>query len=225
MSVRVTLSVFSSREKANSTQRWLLWAEIITPFLFAAAFTIDGLLTPGYSAADEAVSYLDLGIHGWIQRANFILFGLLLFAFLPGYISRVRPSLGQVWLTAASIFFVLSSLGWIMVGLFVPNPFLAPQVRWPGALHQLSVIVAFLLFATACFIPGVKSVRIHRWRIYGVYRLILVLPQVIFSPGTIAYLFNQNTFGNVNSPGNRTMNRVGLLVGPRAWLRSVRSSP
>ena len=217
MSVRVTPSVSTSREKANSAQRWLLWAGILAPVLFAFVFTIDGLLTHGYSAADEAISYLDLGTNGWIQRANFILFGLLLLAFLLGYVPRMRPILGQAWLTAASIFFVLSGLGWIMAGLFVPNPYLAPQVPWPGVLHQLSVIVAFLPFAIACFILGVKSVRTHRWRIYGVYSLIFVLPLVVFSLGTIAYLINQNTFGNVNSPGSGTMNRVGLLVGPLAW--------
>ena len=40
---------------------------------------------------------------------------------------------------------------------------------------------------------------------------------MFFSFGTIAYLINQSTFGNVNSPGSGAMNRIGLLVGPLAW--------
>jgi uncharacterized membrane protein len=80
-----------------------------------------------------------------------------------------------------------------------------------------AVIIAFLPFAIACFILGAKSIRTRGWRIYGGYSLIFVLPLVIFSLGTIAYLINQNAFGNVNSPGSGTMNRIGLLVGPLAW--------
>ncbi|MEO8972514.1 MAG: DUF998 domain-containing protein [Ktedonobacteraceae bacterium] len=219
MSVRLTPapSASSNKGKARSVQHGFLWVGIIAPVLFAAVFTIDGLLKSGYSASDEAISYLDLGTSGWIQRANFILFGLLLLVFLVGYVRRMRPIFGQIRLTIASIFFVISDLGWMMAGFCVPNPYLAPQVPWPGVLHQISVIVAFLPFAIACFILGVKSIRTRGWRIYGGYSLIFSLPLVIFSFGTITYLMNQNMFGNVNSPGSGTMQRVGLLVGPLAW--------
>lgn len=212
MSVRAMSTKSGTQNQDWQSTRLFLWAGIIAPILFTVVFTLDGFLQPGYSASDEAISYLDLGTNGWIQRANFIVLGLLLLVFLVGYVRAMRPILGQTLLMVASIFFVLSDVGWIMAGLFIPNPYLAPQVPWPGILHQFSVIVAFLPFAIACLILGVKSIRTRGWRIYGIYSLIFVLPLVFFSFGTIAYLINQNAFGNVNSPGSGTMNRIGLLV-------------
>jgi len=90
---------------------------------------------------------------------------------------------GLWWLvlSMASIFFVLSDLGWIIAGLFAPNPYLASQVPWPGILHQFSVIVAFHPFAIVFFILGVKSIRTHGWCIYRIYSLIFVLPLVILT--------------------------------------------
>jgi hypothetical membrane protein len=207
----------NSNGKAERSQRWLLWIGIIAPLLFATVFMLNSHLRPGFSAADEAISYLDLGASGWIQRANFILFGLLLSVFLFDYIRCMRPILGQAWLYVAGAFLLLSDLGWIMAGLFVPNPYLAPQAVWPATLHQLSVIVAFLPFAIACFIIGVRSVSTHGWRIYGVYCIIFAFPLLVFPIGTIAYLINQNIVGNVNSPGGGTMDQVAIIAGPLAW--------
>src|SRR5947209_9179575 len=85
-----------------------LWTGIISPILFAIVFMIDGFLKPGYSAYSEAISYLEVGTNGWIQQVNFILFGLLLSAFLVGYVRCMRPILGQRWLYAASAFLALS---------------------------------------------------------------------------------------------------------------------
>jgi hypothetical membrane protein len=190
---------------------------VIAPVLFALVFLLDGAVTAGYSAADEAISYLDLGPHGWLQRANFILFGVLLLVFLAAFTSAMRPLFGATRLRLAIPFFVLSDFGWVTAGLFVPNPYLAPQVPWPGILHQFAVIVAFLPFAFASVILGTKAIQVRGWRVYGVYSILFALPLVVFSVGTIAYLVNQNTFGNVNSPGSGTMNRVALIVGPLAW--------
>src|SRR5947209_16644746 len=96
-----------------------LWTGIISPILFAIVFMIDGFLKPGYSAYSEAISYLEVGTNGWIQRADFLLLGLLLLAFLVGYISRMRPILGAGWLYAASAFLLLSDLGCIMACFFI----------------------------------------------------------------------------------------------------------
>ena len=127
MSVRVTPSASTLREKARRTQRLFLWAGIIALVLFAIVFLVDGFLKPGYSAYSEAISYLEVGTNGWIQRADFLLIGLLLLAFLVGYILRMRPILGPGWLYTASTFLLLSDLGWIMACFFIPNTYLALQ--------------------------------------------------------------------------------------------------
>jgi Protein of unknown function (DUF998) len=217
MSVRVTPSASTAREKAPKAQQLLLCAGIIAPILFAIVFMIDGFLKPGYSAYSEAISYLEVGSNGWIQRANFLLIGLLLIAFLVGYISRMLPILGPGWLFAASTFLLLSDLGWIMACFFIPNTYLAPQFTWPWVLHQLAASTVFIPFALACIVLGAKFVGTRGWRAYGVYSLIFGLVSLIYPIGIVAYLFNPTAFGNVNSPNDGLINRIVLLLGPLAW--------
>ncbi|GER92257.1 hypothetical protein KDW_64190 [Dictyobacter vulcani] len=131
MSIRGTDAVSSTGGKASGSQRWLLWAGIIAPLLFFVVFMLDGFLKPGYSVDNEAISYLEVGSYGWIQQINFIVFGLLLLAFMLGYRQRMRPILGRNWLYAGCIFLALSDLGWILAGLFIPNTFLARSLAGP----------------------------------------------------------------------------------------------
>ncbi len=219
MSVRITPSVSTGRGKAKSAQHWLLWIGIIAPILFAAVFTIDGALTPGYSAYNEAISYLDLGTYGWIQRVNFIVFGVLLMAFTISYLKHIRPILEGLWLYIVTSLFILSDLGWIMAGLFVPNPYLASQNSGHALLHQIASIVVFLPFAIALLIQGVKLIMTHGWywRIYGGYCVLLSLIQAVFPIGTTVYFFNPGIVGNVNSPGSGMFNRIALGIGPLSW--------
>ncbi|HYL41844.1 MAG TPA: DUF998 domain-containing protein [Ktedonobacteraceae bacterium] len=70
-------------EQRKLALRLSLWAGIIGPLFFVLVFTIDGFLTPGYSAMRDVVSFLELGSNGWIQRLNFMLTGLLLILFAP----------------------------------------------------------------------------------------------------------------------------------------------
>jgi hypothetical membrane protein len=202
---------------SSNRQRWLLSAGVFAPVLFVLLFTLAGALQPRYSAADEAISYLDLGPTGWLQRANFLLLGIALLGFLWAYLPVMTPRFGTGWRSLIQILLSLSNLGWIMAGLFVPNPYLAPQVEWPAILHQIAVIVVFLPFAIACVVQGIAAFRTPGWRGYGVYSCVLALPLFVFPFGTIAYLINQNVVGNVNSPGSGTMDRVALIVGPLAW--------
>jgi hypothetical protein len=217
MAARVTSSTSRPTGEARSTRRLLLWAGIIAPILFGAVFMIDGFFKPGYSAYAEAISYLEVGAYGWIQQLNFILFGLLLLTFMFGYMQSMRPIIGQTWLNVASVFLVLSDLGWIMAGLFIPNTFLAPQFIWPWILHQIAASTVFIPFALACILLGANFVRTRSWRIYGLYSLIFGLISLIYPIGTVAYLINPTAFGNVNSPNDGVINRIVLFVGPLAW--------
>lgn len=218
MSDRLASSVSTStRGEVAISERWLLWAGIVAPLLFAAVFLIDGLVKPGYSAYAEAISYLEVGAYGWIQRANFILFGLLLLVFLRGYILRMRPIIGPSWLYIASTFLLISDLAWIMAGLFAPNTYLAQQFVWPWVLHQIAASAVFIPFAFACIVLGIKFVRTRGWRAYGIYSLIFGLISMIYPIGIVAYLINPTAFGNVNSPNDGLINRLVLLLGPIAW--------
>lgn len=221
MSVRGTPSVSIIGEKAKSAQSRFLWAGIIAPILFATTFMIDGFLKPGYSADAEAISYLEVGANGWIQQANFILFGLLLLVFLIGYIQRMRPILGRAWLYAGCTFLALSDLGWILSGLFIPNPFLSPQFVWPAVLHQIAFDTVFLPLTIAWLILGVKCIFTRRWRVYGCYSFVIGLPLFAFSIISVVHLINPalvaGVVGNVNAPHDGIINRIMLAIAPIAW--------
>jgi uncharacterized membrane protein len=73
----VNPSPVATRGTQRMALRLCLWAGIVGPILFVLVFTVDGALTPGYSAMRDVVSFLELGPAGWIQRLNFILTGLI----------------------------------------------------------------------------------------------------------------------------------------------------
>ena len=129
----------------------------------------------------------------------------------------MRPVLGRNWVYTMIAFLVLSDVGWIMAGLFVPNAYLTPQNSGHALLHQIASIVVFLPFAIASLIQGVKLVAMRRWRIYGVYCLLVGIIQAIFPIGTTVYFIHPEVVGNVNSPGSGLFNRVALLIGPLTW--------
>ncbi|GCE21327.1 DUF998 domain-containing protein [Dictyobacter kobayashii] len=201
--------------------RGLLWAGIIAPILFAATFMIDGFLKPGYSVDNEAISYLEVGAYGWVQQANFIIFGLLLVVFLVGYMRVMRPILGQGWLYAASVFLILSDIGWIMSGLFIPNTFLGPQFTWPAIMHQIAFDMVFLPLTIGWLILGIKCLFTRGWRGYGIYSLIIGIPLCAFTSIAVINLLDPaavaGIIGNQNAPHDGIINRVMLLIAPLAW--------
>ena len=221
MSVHLTPSASTTGEKVRNTQRLLLWTGIIAPILFALVFMLDGFFMPGYSAANEAISYLELGDYGWIQRANFLLIGLLLSAFLVGYIWRMRPIVGRGWLYTASVFLALSDLGWIMASLFIPNTFLSSQFTWPWMLHQIAFNTVFLPLTLAWVILGVKFILTRRWRVYGCYCLIIGLPLTAFSIVNVIHLVDPalvaGIIGDTIKPGDGITNRIIVIIAPLAW--------
>jgi hypothetical protein len=97
-----------------------LWAGVIGPILFVLVFTIDGALTPGYSAINNAVSDLEFGATGWIQRVNFLALGLLLIVFALAFFQSIRPMLASPWRQISAGLLVLSGAGFLLASLVLP---------------------------------------------------------------------------------------------------------
>jgi hypothetical membrane protein len=68
-------------------------AGIVGPVLFTATFVALELIRGSdYDRVSETVSALEAGPHGWVQQANFVVFGLLTIAFAIGLHAAVAPS-------------------------------------------------------------------------------------------------------------------------------------
>ena len=89
---------------------------------------IEGARRPGYNPIYHTGSELELGNRGWIQRANFLVMAMGVFAFAVG----VDRSLGT---TVGAVLLVIFGLGMAVAGVFVPD---AVRGYPPGAPIQPS---------------------------------------------------------------------------------------
>ncbi len=51
---------------------------MVGPIIFNAAYLVEGATHPGYDALRQPISALSLRPGGWMQMANFVVFGLLI---------------------------------------------------------------------------------------------------------------------------------------------------
>lgn len=71
------------------------WAGIVGPLLFTATFLAqDVLRRPDFDPFAEPVSALEAGPHGWVQQANFVVFGLLTLIHALGLHRTLGPTRG-----------------------------------------------------------------------------------------------------------------------------------
>src|SRR5580704_6140199 len=78
-----------------SPTTWALVASgTLGGLLFTAVYLIEGATRPGYDPWGQAISALSLGPGGWIQRVNFIVFGLLMIAAAAGWRRLLLPGAG-----------------------------------------------------------------------------------------------------------------------------------
>ena len=123
---------------------------VVAPVLFVVVFTIFGFFHKDYSAVSMFVSALSLGSSGWIQIANFMVFGLLSSLFA----TRVAAMFSGKASMAGPIFLSLSALCFFLSGPFVMDPMGTAQTATSshGTVHGVLGAVAFLLMPTACFV-------------------------------------------------------------------------
>lgn len=127
------------------------WAGMIGPALFVATFTIEGWLRPGYDARAMFVSELALGQRGWIQAANFIIYGLLFLIFTWGITAEFRDGKAS---KAGPILLTILGISLFASGLFAMDPpaTLPEQTTLHGKLHGLFGALVFSLMPITCFV-------------------------------------------------------------------------
>lgn len=120
---------------------WPALAGITGPILFTSVFLVQQLARHDtYDWVSEPVSNLEAGPHGWVQQANFVVFGVLMAAFAGGMhrgvarsrLSRLGPPL----------------LGLCSVGLFIAAAFPIEQdaqgVAYDPGYHFVGGVTFFL---------------------------------------------------------------------------------
>jgi hypothetical protein len=149
----------------------------IGALLFTATYLLEGVTRPGYDAWQQPISALRLGLGGWVQRVNFVVFGVLLVLSAVGWYRVLLPERGAIWFPVLQ---GISGLCLMGAGVFSMDPF--PGYP-PGAdratstvhgeLHSIFAWVLILSLAQGCFTLGIFLGRRPHWRGWAVSRTCL----------------------------------------------------
>jgi hypothetical protein len=145
----------------------------IGALLFIAAYLIEGVTRPGYGAWQQPISALSLGPGGWVQQANFVVFGILLALSAVGWYRVLTPLRGAIWFPPLQ---GISGLCLMGAGVFSMDPFpgyppgaAQPTSTQHGTLHSIFAWALILSLALGRFTVGNVLMRLPRWRGWAVY--------------------------------------------------------
>jgi hypothetical membrane protein len=115
--------VSRSREATGfvlSPLTWLLVAlGTVGGLLFTAAYMLEGATRPGYDWLAQPISALSLGPGGWVQRASFVMFGLLMVVSAVGWRRLLAAGRAAVAFPALR---ALAGVALILDGVFSQDP-------------------------------------------------------------------------------------------------------
>ena len=175
------------------------WAGILAPIIFVGIFMVEGAIRNGYDLKSMYISALSLGNRGWIQIANFLVLGLLLFIFTLGLSKEFQTGKasrgGIITLYIISVLFFIS-------GPFVMDPADTPanQMSIHGLIHGISGGIVFLLMPIIIFIFLRRFNADSQWQSFRWWTLIL---GVIEATGVIIFTYvskipvDQNAYVNL----------------------------
>jgi hypothetical membrane protein len=149
--------------------RWLaLIGGVINPIAFVLAYTLAGILRPGYSPTHQPISDLGVGPNGSLWQAISVLHGLLLMAFAVGFALSMRQALTVGWRWFGAALLLLRGLAQVTAGVFTEAPATV-------AIHALATVVALLSMLGAFTVIGLGLRRTSQWRGWGTYSLVTAL--------------------------------------------------
>lgn len=166
--------------------RWPALGGVVGPVLLVAAFTLAGLIRPGYSPVHQTISELGVGSHAWLLNAALMISAVLMAGVAAVFVQGTRGVLRTRtrWICAALL--LLSPTGFLLAGIFTEAP-ATLRVHWLVAAD-----LAFFGPVVALTITGLLLRRRQGWRGLGTYTLIAgfgTLALVLFmfwtfTPGT-----------------------------------------
>jgi hypothetical protein len=146
----------------------LLSCGAIGSLVFTATFLIAGSLRPGYDPWREPISALSLGAGGWIQMANFVVFGVLGLASAAGIRATLTPGRGATW---APVLRVGAGLSMIVVGFCTQDPDGTYPAGLPAPaspsthamIHQIGSFVSLTATVAYCLVLASRLAHDPRW--------------------------------------------------------------
>jgi hypothetical membrane protein len=171
----------AERDRPARWISWSAWAGIIGPLLFTATFLVQGgFRREEYNPLAEPVSALEAGPNGWIQRLNFVVFGLLTIAFAIGLNRGLRPTRTGI---IGPALLLVSGLGLLHAAIF-PLREDAVGVTYDPGLHFISGFSFFLSSGLGLFVVSRRLARDARWGGLATYTLIAgIVALVAFAIG------------------------------------------
>jgi Protein of unknown function (DUF998) len=171
------------------TTRQLLACGAVAGPLFTLAWLLEGAWRAGYDPLRHPISSLAIGELGWMQRATFIITGLLMLAFTLGLRRALRPRGGSRW---GTLLIAVFAVGLIGAGLFVADPLSGYPPGSPGrplqrslagVLHDLFGVPVFLGLPVACLVFARRFAAWHE-RGRAMYSMVT---GVVFAAGFILF--------------------------------------
>lgn len=135
-------------------------AGIVGPVLFTATFVALELVRgSSYDRVSETVSALEAGPHGWVQQANFVVFGLLTIAFAVGLHGAVAPSRRGL---AGPLLVGISGVGALLAAAFPVEEGTAGRTVSPVG-HTVAGTMFFATSAIALVVLSRRLAKDPRW--------------------------------------------------------------
>lgn len=169
----------------SGIHRLLLLCGPVGSALFTATYLIAGATRPGYDPWRQPISALSLGPGGWVQVANFILFGLFIACFAVGLRVSLTPGIGATW---GPLLQIVVAISLIVAGLFTQDPGhgypLGAPLTTPPTLHGIIHLIATFASLTArviwCFVMARRFAREAHWRGWATYSIVTGVLMLLF---------------------------------------------
>ncbi len=166
--------------------RWASLAGTVGPVLFLGVLLVEGAVRPDYNPLRNTISELSLGPRGWIQTANFLVFGILFLIFARGVRVRLDDARAARFGTALLLIIGAGVLG---CGLFPAEPWPPSSMGPTGLLHLVCAMV--LIFA---LLPVVTAAMMRafatdeRWRSLAPASGLTSIATLVFLVGGLALM-------------------------------------
>jgi hypothetical membrane protein len=210
---RIAIRTEPARHRAG-LDRWLAVGGLAGPVLFVLTFTVAGVLRPGYSPVDQAISDLGVGDNAWLVNGSLVILGLAPVGFAIGFFRTFRPLASTAFRFVTAALLASVGIGYAVAGIFdETNP-----LHWQlgATLVYGGAILGFLL-------AGMLLRREQAWRGWGTLSLLASLATLVLV-GLTFYTFSFYTFtpGDASPDGQLggLMERV-LFVEILAWYAAV----